>query len=483
MRRAPFLAAAVLTIFTVSLARAQTSSGALEGTVRDTSSGVLSGASVAVSSSRLIGGERKVAADAAGYFRLTELPPGLYTIAVSHPGFTAVRRDQIELPAGGTIVVDFTLAVGPVSDTVRIVAPSPMVDVTSAAPSQNIGETFLRELPTTRVPASLINLVPGVANDVAFGGTAGSNAIAADGLDLTEAAQQAAFLRFDQNWVQEMQVASVGADASAGGFTGLSANLVLKSGSNRLSGLGEFSFTNPSWVSVNTGRLPAAQQSAISPRKINRMWDTSLQAGFPILRDRLWVFAGFRHSTLEDRPFGFSGSAVSQTDDSLYLLKLSSAPASRVRLEGFVQAGRYRQAAANLGMSFDDTALADSTKPETSWNLRTTWTPFERTLVEGRYGGFNGSSNVVAHPPNTCSGPPAHVEGTTGRWSGNFYQCVQVSQTRHNGSLSLTQTLGALAACTSSRPASNSTARTASMPGTTRAVSTTLTATEPRTRP
>jgi Carboxypeptidase regulatory-like domain len=446
MRRIPILAAAILALVTPSLARAQTSSGALEGTVRDTSSGVISGASVAVSGDRLIGGERKTETDAAGHFRITELSPGPYAISVSQPGFSTVRRDRVELPAGSTVVVDFTLAVGPVSDTVRIVAPSPMVDVTSAAPSQSIGETFLRELPTTRVSASLINLLPGVANDVAFGGTAGSNAIAADGLDITEAAQQAAFLRFDQNWVQEMQVASVGAGASAGGFTGLSANLVLKSGSNRLSGLGEFWFTNPSWVSTNTGGgLPADQRSAISPRTINRMWDTSVQAGFPLLRDRLWAFAGFRHSTLDDRPFGFSGSAVSQTNDSLYLLKLSSAPASRVRLEGFVQAGRFRQAAANIGMSYDDTALADVTKPETSWNLRATWTPFERTLVEGRYGGFDGSNNIVAHPPNTCSGPPAHYERTTGRWSGNFYQCQQTSQRRHNGSLSLTQTLGALA--------------------------------------
>ena len=265
MRRAPILAVAVLGLITSPMAWAQGNAGALEGTVRDSSSGVLSGASVVVSGDRLIGGERKVQTDAAGRFRLTELAPGLYTIAVLQPGFTTARRDQIELPAGGTIVVDFTLAVGPVSDTVRIVAPSPMVDVTSAAPSQSVDETFLRELPTTRVSASLINLVPGVANDVAFGGTAGSNAIAADGLDITEAAQQAAFLRFDQNWVQEMQVASVGAGASAGGFTGLSANLVLKSGSNRLSGLGEFWWTNPSWVSTNTGRLSAAQQSAISP--------------------------------------------------------------------------------------------------------------------------------------------------------------------------------------------------------------------------
>ena len=211
------------------------------------------------------------------------------------------------MPAGAALVVDVTLPLDTLSDTIEVVAPSPMVDVTSPAANQNIPQSFLWDLPTNRSVPDLINLVPGVGNQVAFGGTQGSNALTVDGLDMTSQGFSAPALRLDQNWLQEIQVTSLGAGAATGNTTGLSANVVLRSGSNRLAGLGDLRFSRPDWLASNTGRLVIEQQSSFAPRRIDDLWDLSVQAGTPVVRDRLWAFTGYRRSVVDDRPAGYAG--------------------------------------------------------------------------------------------------------------------------------------------------------------------------------
>lgn len=76
-----------------------------------------------------------------------------------------------------------------------------------------------------------------------------------------------------------------------GGFTGASANGVLRSGTNRVAGLGEYWFTRPNWVENNT---PAR----IVPRRIETLWDASAQVGGPVVHDRFWYFAGLEYYRL-----------------------------------------------------------------------------------------------------------------------------------------------------------------------------------------
>ena len=93
------------------------------------------------------------------------------------------------------------------------------------------------DYPTT--DADLINLVPGVAGDQAYGGTKLSNGLYIDGLDTTEASEQNPWLRFNQNWLHEVQVVGLGAEAEYGLSTGVTAAAIVKSGTNQFAGLGE----------------------------------------------------------------------------------------------------------------------------------------------------------------------------------------------------------------------------------------------------
>src|SRR5262245_48112467 len=79
-------------------ASAQTStSGAIAGTVKDTTSAVLPGVTVEASSPALIEKVRTVVTDDRGEYKIVDLRPGTYTVTFSLAGFSTVRREGLVL--------------------------------------------------------------------------------------------------------------------------------------------------------------------------------------------------------------------------------------------------------------------------------------------------------------------------------------------------------------------------------------------------
>src|SRR5258708_50437 len=72
-----------------TLARAQAT---LAGVVRDASEAVLPGVTVEVSSPAMIEKTRTAITDGTGQYRLTQLPPGTYSMTATLTGFTTVKR-------------------------------------------------------------------------------------------------------------------------------------------------------------------------------------------------------------------------------------------------------------------------------------------------------------------------------------------------------------------------------------------------------
>ena len=77
-----------------STARAQS---AFTGVVKDTSGAVLPGVTVEAASPALIEKTRSVVTDANGAYRIVDLRPGIYTVTFSLPGFSTVKREDVEL--------------------------------------------------------------------------------------------------------------------------------------------------------------------------------------------------------------------------------------------------------------------------------------------------------------------------------------------------------------------------------------------------
>src|SRR5262245_10539072 len=87
------------------MAAAQTSTGSIAGTVRDTTGAVLPGATVEASSPALIEKVRAAVTDSSGQYKIVELPPGVYVVTFSLSGFSGLRREGVELTTGFTATI------------------------------------------------------------------------------------------------------------------------------------------------------------------------------------------------------------------------------------------------------------------------------------------------------------------------------------------------------------------------------------------
>lgn len=398
------------------------SDGQLRGTVWDTSRSVVTGAEIVVTAPQLIGGPRTLESGGDGQWRLPALPPGDYTATVSAPGFTTVVHDGLRLLPGATLTVDAELAVATLAAETRVDASRPAVDVTTAAVTYTLGEPFLRGLPTSRTFSDLINLFPGVAGEQALGGSRRSNGLMVDGVDTTEASEQNPWLRFNQNWLQQVQGVGLGADAQYGLSTGLTVFGATRSGTNRHAGLAE-SWMNPSaWVAVNTRSLSQALQRQFRSLRVDAYWNANGQVGGPIRVDRLWFFAGLDHTTHDYAPAGYDGNEVQKERDSRAIGKLTWKAWPAGLVEGFLQAGRRRVRNSGISIYTPSEAAADFRQPQVSGDVRVVHAAGRSSVLEASYSAFRSPGISSPQAPGSIDGPPGRYDLQTDRASVNLSQ-------------------------------------------------------------
>src|ERR1017187_6709003 len=74
---------------------AQETTAGILGTVKDPSGGMIAKATVEISSPALIG-TKKMETDSGGGFRFSNLPPGVYAVTVTAPGFRTDKTENID---------------------------------------------------------------------------------------------------------------------------------------------------------------------------------------------------------------------------------------------------------------------------------------------------------------------------------------------------------------------------------------------------
>ena len=411
----------------------------LAGRVTDKTRAVLLHAQVSVEPPELIGGSRTVQTDEDGDYAFPALPPGTYMIVVSHSGFRTARQ-AIQLLVGTGRTVDFVLDVGPVSDQVEVRGEASLIDTRSSAAPTNLDEKMLEHLPTTRSITGLLNLMPGVNRDVAFGAPQGTNALTIEGSDITSPGTQEQWTAVNYNWIGEVQLVALGAGAEYGETTGATANVVLRSGTNQVSGLAEYLTTWQQWVGNN---LPddasLGNTSLANAEEILRSRYFNGQLGGPILKDRLWYFAGYEPGVTEVRPAGFEGPGTNTDTEHLFLARVNAAPHGAVRLDGFVTRTEWRQSAFDIGPFTPLEIASDFHQENIHWNAAMNWTLGRSTVLVGRYTGFSGFGALEPHPANTRSGPSRRYDLETGVPSGNSCCWFEDDRSRHSVALSLTQ--------------------------------------------
>ncbi len=319
LRTALFVLGCVVTVPTVASAQAT-----LAGVVRDTSGGVLPGATVEASSPVLIERSRTAVTDNSGQYRITELPPGRYTVTFSLAGFSVVRREGVELSGSGVVPVNVELRLGALEESITVTGETPIVDVQSIRRETVLNSDTLSTLPVTRTYGALLSTVPGLMTNTgalsamttpfmtfftAHGGRQNEGRVHIDGLPVAASFNGGGVSTFFYDVVnaEEMQVlVSGGLGESEHG--GPSINLVPRSGGNTFRGSAFYSGAG-SWSQSDNidDRLRGLNPPITRPPALVRNYDVSGSVGGPILRDRLWFFGTIRdtgNATIVEGAYG-----------------------------------------------------------------------------------------------------------------------------------------------------------------------------------
>jgi hypothetical protein len=408
----------VVSALPTSLAWAQTRS-TLTGTVTDGTGAVLPGATVTLLSPDVVGGVQTETTNDRGVYRFSDLPPGIYQITASLSGFQTVERKGLRLPFGTTLTVDFSLVVG-ASEILTVEGKTPTVDVTTAQSSVAVDKDLVQSLPlysNQRESNNAWELSPGSTYQAAFGG--GGNNVMIDGTPATMSfGQSTNSVVISPTWLEQINVVALGAAAEYGEFAGVTANYVIRSGSNDFHGLLEYRTTRPSWMKDNTEGLPAAVRTRLSSTKIYSRWDTSAQVGGPILKDKLFFFGGMQY--FYDETQAALTVAPATTKWPRYVGKVNWAVSKKVKAESMYSYSK--SSFSNVAPNFTIDAGAITDQPGHIWSNRVTWTADPKTLWEFRTGGDHWIQDVAPRPPNTKAGPPPRRDAVTGISSGNTSQ-------------------------------------------------------------
>ena len=105
----------------------------ITGIVKDASGAVLPGVTVEAASPDLIEKVRTATTDGDGQYRIIDLRGGTYSVTFSLPGFSTVRREDIQLAGTFVAGINAELKVGALQETVVVTGESPIVDVQSVS--------------------------------------------------------------------------------------------------------------------------------------------------------------------------------------------------------------------------------------------------------------------------------------------------------------------------------------------------------------
>src|SRR5262245_37837249 len=249
--RRTIVAAALAVLFVPGMVSAQSSSE-IHGRVTDSSGGVVPGVTVTLSGPSLITPQATVTL-ASGAYRFPSIPIGLYSVTFELPGFKRFVRENVRVETGFTAEINARMDVSTVEETVTVSAAGPVVDTRSTTTGQTFNREMLERIPSARDPWVVLEQTPGIImNQQNVGGNksgqqstfiahgTGNNEVwNVDGGNVTDMAASASSLYFDVDAFEEIQVQTGGSDASVQS-SGVSVNLVTRSGGNTVRGSGRF---------------------------------------------------------------------------------------------------------------------------------------------------------------------------------------------------------------------------------------------------
>src|SRR5499426_3570859 len=239
---------ALLLSSTVTLA--QLSTAQLSGRVTDESGAVLPGVTVTATQTDT-GFVRSDVTDGSGAYILSNLPTGPYRLEAALQGFRTYVQTGIVLQVAGSPVVNVSLSVGNLEESVTVEGAAPLVDVKSAGISAVVRNEEILQLPLNGRNAVELVMIAGAAVQTitatqrALPGSLGVSVAGGQSFGVAYVLDGAMHNNPYDNLnlplpfpdaLQEFQVETSAQNANQGVHSGASVNSVTKSGTNDIHG-------------------------------------------------------------------------------------------------------------------------------------------------------------------------------------------------------------------------------------------------------
>ena len=253
-----------------------------------------------------MGGSTSLTTNEKGQLRFPALPPGRYVLDIEVQGFKAYHEADLRIGAGATIERTVILDVAGVEESLVVEGTGSRIEARGSGFETRFGPDDLKAIPVRRFSMfDFVRAAPGVSatspgsgstNSVsAFGSGANENTFLIDGTNFTCPCSGEARSEPGVDFIQEVQVQSVGASAEFGSMQGAVINAVTRQGGDRF--LYDASYYGQA-ASLTSQPVLLPYRNAGGPQsgyERGRYRDFTTNLGGPAIRDRLWFFAGYQY--------------------------------------------------------------------------------------------------------------------------------------------------------------------------------------------
>jgi hypothetical protein len=275
--------------------------GAIDGVVSDPSGAIVPNATVAITNVAT-GAAFKANSGANGEYRVSQLPPGVYTVSATTQGFQTSKQ-TIQVSTGQVATGNITLSVGQANTTVEVTGSEvPLLHTDDAQISTTFTMEQVQNLPNPgndltfvaqTAPGSIMNTQSGYGNFSSFGLPGTSNTYTVNGgyyndPFLNTNNSGASNLTLGANDISTVSVTSNAYNASFGGLGGAQVSEVSRSGGNKFHGNADY------WWN---GRIMNANDffnnNSGTPRPFDNANQWAAAIGGPIKHDKTFFFANY----------------------------------------------------------------------------------------------------------------------------------------------------------------------------------------------
>ena len=361
--------------------------GAISGKVADSGGGVLPGVTVEARSN-VLPAPRVTTTSVNGEYRLPALAPGTYTLTFVLAGMQNVTR-QAEVQLSQDTVVDATLGLQGVTESVEVTATASLIEKDTATIKSGLSNTQIMSLPVGQEYRDLLKLIPGVqysqdsVRGPSAGGSGQDNVYNFDGVNVTLPLFGTLSAEPSSHDIAQVTTTKAGARAvdfdRSGGF---SIDTISKSGTNRYAGEISYQFQNDNM----TANL---QSGSASRYEQDRTWLVG-SVGGPILPNKLFFYGSYYRpeNTRENRANKYGELPPYERVRNEGFGKITFTPVSSVLLNFSYRASEREDTSALFAANASATTGTGTEAKQKIGIMEGSWVINSRSLLTFKYNHF-----------------------------------------------------------------------------------------------